>query len=86
MQEPDITVKCKCKCDCVVEESERSKENTMQNCMSCPEMRPDALEGMPLAMCYVPWQRYGNVYDECEAMYHGTLFKELDLGFYGRRC
>jgi hypothetical protein len=46
-----------------------------------------ALERYPLGMCYVPWQRFRNLYEnEFEAIAHGTLFKELDLEFYGRSC
>ena len=52
----------------------------------CPGMGRDELEGMPLAMAYVPWQRFQNLYEECEAMYHGTIFRELDLDFCGKRC
>jgi hypothetical protein len=41
----------------------------------------------PLGMCYVPWQRFRNLYEnEFKALERGTLFKELDLEFYGRSC
>ncbi len=41
----------------------------------------------PLAMCYVPWQCFRNLYEnEFEALAAGTLFKELDLRWYGRGC
>jgi hypothetical protein len=41
----------------------------------------------PLGMCYVPWQHFRNLYEnEFVALAHGTLFKELDLDFYGRSC
>ena len=47
----------------------------------------DALEGLPIAMCYVPWQRFRNLYEnEFAALENGTLFKELDLDWYGRGC
>lgn len=52
----------------------------------CPEMVKDQLKGMPLGMAYVPWQRFGNLYEECEALYYGTIFRDLDLDFYGKRC
>lgn len=57
-----------------------------ENNTCCPGSGRDELAGMPLAMAYVPWQFYCNLYDDCEALYHGTLFKDLDKGFYGRRC
>ena len=52
----------------------------------CPERGKDPLRGMPIAMAYVPWQRFCDVFDECEALYQGTIFAELDLDFYGKRC
>lgn len=36
---------------------------------------------MPLAMAYVPFQQWGEVYDDSEALDRGTLFPELDLPF-----
>ena len=36
-----------------------------------------------LAMAYVPYQRFENLYDEDKALERGTLFKDLDLPFYG---
>lgn len=41
----------------------------------------------PLGMCYVPWQKFVNIYDnEFVALDRGTIFKDLDLEFYGRSC
>lgn len=41
----------------------------------------------PLAMCYVPWQQFRNLFEnDFEALCHGTLFKELNLDWYGRSC
>ena len=37
----------------------------------------------PLAMAYVPFQRWGDVYDDDKALSKGTLFPELDLPFSG---
>jgi len=37
----------------------------------------------PLAMAYVPFQQWGQVNDESEALSKGTLFPELDLPFTG---
>ena len=44
------------------------------------------LAGMPIAMAYVPWQSYGNIYPLQQAIQHGTMFRELNLDFAGRRC
>ena len=44
------------------------------------------LSGCPIAMAYVPWQDYGNIYSQPQALKNGTMFRELDLDFAGRRC
>lgn len=55
-----------------------------QGCAGCnPET---ALEGMPIAMAYVPWQSYGNIFNLQRALQCGTIFQELSLEFEGRRC
>ncbi len=47
--------------------------------------KDDDLEGMSLAMAYVPWQRWKNVYDLNRALKIGTIFPELDMPFMGMR-
>lgn len=44
----------------------------------------DQLEGMPLAMAYVPWQDWGDLYCAHKALQVGTVFEELDMPFLGR--
>ena len=44
------------------------------------------LSGLPVAMAYVPWQNYGNIYPLQQALRNGTMFQELNLDFAGRRC
>lgn len=41
-----------------------------------------------LAMAYVPWQYFGNVYEPDKALLVGTIFPELDKPFLaeGRGC
>lgn len=53
-------------------------------CNEC--IRVNDMPGFALAMAYVPWQTFRNLYDEHEALCNGTIFKELDLDFRGRRC
>ena len=48
--------------------------------------RENVLSGLPIAMAYVPWQSYGNIYPLPQALRNGTMFRELDLEFAGRRC
>lgn len=43
------------------------------------------LAGYPLASVYAPVQSFEELYDLETALKQGTIFKELDLGFYGRR-
>ena len=38
-----------------------------------------------LAMSYVPYQRFENLYDGERALKRGTLFACLDMPFYGRK-
>ncbi len=40
-------------------------------------------ENFPLAMAYVPMQKFENIYSVNEALTRGTLFKDLDLPFLG---
>lgn len=42
-------------------------------------------EEFPVAMAYVPWQRWNTVYDLERALSTGTIFPELDKPFYGVR-
>ena len=61
----------------------------MENHSSCSykqEKEVLKLDSMPLAMTYVPWQKWQNIYKPEIALYAGTIFQELDLPFTGRRC
>jgi len=41
---------------------------------------------MPIAMAYVPWQRF-KMYENLEEAYcNGTIFPDLNKPFLGRRC
>lgn len=41
------------------------------------------LDKLPLAMSYVPMQKWRNIYDTATALKAGTIFQELDLPFLG---
>lgn len=41
----------------------------------------DVLQDMPLAMSYVPWQQWQNVYDGAKGLECGTIFEELKFPF-----
>jgi len=66
-------------CGCAVESMYRDRK---MNGGCCEEDMP----GKALAMAYVPWQSWRKLYEVCEGFSTGTIFKELDLEFYGRRC
>lgn len=42
------------------------------------------LERMPIAMAYVPWQRFERTYDLNQALQVGTIFPELNKPFTGK--
>ena len=44
-----------------------------------------AVDRFPLAMSYVPMQKFENLYNEEKALCRGTLFEDLDLPFKGER-
>lgn len=43
----------------------------------------DLLNGMPIAMSYVPWQEWHDIYPAEKALCRGTIFEELDKPFLG---
>lgn len=45
----------------------------------------DALNEMTVAMAYVPWQDWRNLYDIDQGLQRGTIFSELDKPFTGMR-
>lgn len=56
-------------------ETLKHESNVMPNMSS----RPRFPEHTPLAMAYVPLQKWGQTYDEEKAFKRGTIFPELDL-------
>lgn len=58
----------------------------MENHSSCSckqEKEVLKLDSMPLAMAYVPWQKWQNLYNRQAALKNGTLFEELNKPFKG---
>ena len=45
----------------------------------------DCLHGMSLAMVYSPCQEFEDLYDHTEGLRRGTIFRQLDKPFTGRR-
>lgn len=51
----------------------------------CHDMRTtcDELSSMPIAMAYVPWQEWRNIYEAEKGFHKGTIFEELNKPFCG---
>lgn len=68
-----------------------SRDNDCDRCdiadkPTCPNTcDPEFRDTFPLAMAYVPWQKWQDIYDIDKAYCAGTIFAQLDLPFYGRR-
>ncbi len=53
--------------------------------MSCAyPAKSDPLSGMAIAMAYVPWQFFHDVYEPEKALQAGTVFPELNQPFCGK--
>ncbi len=54
-------------------------------CPVCRDTRNtyDELSSMPLAMAYVPWQEWQNIYEAEKGFCCGTIFEELNKPFRG---
>ena len=58
-----------------------SSMSKAKNCGCGDYTSEDSLSGMPLAMAYVPWQSWRNVYDAQTGLRKGTIFGELIFPF-----
>lgn len=58
-------------------------EHTAQSSNSCRIPR-DPMDGMVIAMAYVPWQKWQNISEVCRGMEQGTIFEELNKPFCGK--
>lgn len=56
---------------------EQCEQDPAQNCGG------DPVYGMPLAMGYVPFQKWGQTYTPAEGLSYGTIFPVLNLPFLG---
>ncbi len=67
-----------------------NKDELSLFCMDTPPHMPEMHEStfpshVSLAMMYVPYQRFENLYEPEKALERGTLFADLDLPFYGSK-
>ncbi|MDO4318895.1 MAG: spore coat associated protein CotJA, partial [Lachnospiraceae bacterium] len=65
----------------------QSASGTDRRSSDCPSAsrRPEHSSKKSLAMAYVPWQKFEDLYPNDAALSKGTLFCQLDLPFRGRR-
>lgn len=70
--------------------SRQSRENVRHEECGCGEVPASCsnnrLPGFPLAMVYMPDQDWEDLFDEEEAMLHGSLFRGLVFPFYPGKC
>ena len=82
MQNRNMNCNMNCNCDmnepCV---QPRMREHCDDDC----NRGRDMLQGIPLTMAYVPWQKFECTYEPAQGLKAGTIFPELDKPFYGRR-
>lgn len=45
-----------------------------------------ASDDVPLAMCYVPFQKWQMIYEDEVGLDRGTIFKQLDKPFIGEEA
>ena len=65
-----------------------SDDMSVDNTTAAPEeARPEpmrsCIDEMPLAMAYVPRQKWQNIYENSKAVMRGTIFSDLALPFKG---
>lgn len=68
-------------CGCAERDGNGRRENSCESCVNDDRMR-----GFPLAMAYVPFQEWEDIYDDETALARGTLFRALDLPWYRSAC
>lgn len=59
-------------------------QNTEHNMTCCNDRSGyEALSNLPLAMAYVPWQKWCALYEADRGFCRGTIFAQLDKPFCG---
>lgn len=72
---------CGCRCSSSSENRPRSAgPKPYTDTCSCQ----DPLRSLPIAMAYVPWQTWRQIYEAETGLSKGTVFEELDKPFYGK--
>ena len=58
--------------------------NYRQMQRTTPVMRKETYDDMSLAMAYVPWQVWRDIYDAEKGFHCGTIFQELNMPYLGK--
>lgn len=58
----------------------------LPNDNECNDYSSTPLDELPLAMAYVPKQKWKKLYEPDVALERGTIFSELDLPFLGKQA
>lgn len=64
----------------------RDNNSYTQNSDNNMSRRCGDMEGFALAMAYVPWQMWNEIYPLNTGLQRGTIFPELDKPFFRGRC
>lgn len=70
---------------CTGAEDARSRSVMREHALS-PSNIGQCVNSLPLAMAYVPSQRFENLYEVAEAWQNGTLFADLNKPYEGGGC
>ena len=86
---------CQNSCQNFMRYNRRPIPSPASGSMSCPcraDSRINSRESFPsdtpVAMAYVPLQKWENIYEPCKGLEQGTIFRDLDKPFMwkGGRC
>lgn len=58
------------------------KGNLNPTCRCVQDMVEERIEEFPVAMAYVPWQKWRKIYSKEKGFMRGTMFEELDKPFW----
>lgn len=53
---------------------------------NCPQPEGEFPPETPIGMCYVPFQKWEDIYDADTGLERGTIFRRLDLPFSGKEA
>lgn len=73
-------------CGCRMEQSENYRHPACDCVKDSCNRATAPVDSMMIAMAYVPWQQWEDVFDYEKALCVGTIFENLDKPWVGRGC